>query len=81
VNEAIRDFAERAWRRLGLRDVARLDFLLDDRGPWFLEANTMPGFTDHSLVPKAAAHAGQPMERLTVMLAERALARGAALTH
>jgi D-alanine-D-alanine ligase len=81
VTEAIRDFAERAWRRLGLRDVARLDFLLDDRGPWFLEANTMPGFTDHSLVPKAAAHAGQPMERLTVMLAERALARGAALTR
>lgn len=73
--EAMRDFARKAWRRLGLRDVARVDFLLDERGPWFLEANTMPGMTDHSLVPKAAAHVGLPMERLTTLLAERAMAR------
>jgi D-alanine-D-alanine ligase len=75
VAEAMRDFARKAWRRLGLRDVARVDFLLDERGPWFLEANTMPGMTDHSLVPKAAAHVGLPMERLTTLLAERAMAR------
>jgi D-alanine-D-alanine ligase len=49
--------------------------MLDARGAWFLEANTMPGFTDHSLVPKAAAHAGLSMERLVVGLAERAMAR------
>jgi D-alanine-D-alanine ligase len=55
-----------------------MDFMLDARGAWFLEANTMPGFTDHSLVPKAAAHAGLPMERLVMSLAERALARGGA---
>ncbi len=73
--EAMRDFARKAWRRLGLRDVARVDFLLDERGPWFLEANTMPGMTDHSLVPKAAAHVGLPMERLTTLLVERAMAR------
>ena len=35
----------------------------------------MPGFTDHSLLPKAAAHAGIPMERLVALLAGRALAR------
>lgn len=75
--EAMRDFARKAWRRLGLRDVARVDFLLDERGPWFLEANTMPGMTDHSLVPKAAAHVGLPMERLTTLLVERAMARAA----
>jgi D-alanine-D-alanine ligase len=75
VADAIRRFARAAWRRLGLRDVARLDFMVDARGPWFLEANTMPGFTDHSLVPKAAAHAGLPMERLVRQLAEQAVAR------
>ena len=75
VADAIRRFARAAWRRLGLRDVARLDFMVDARGPWFLEANTMPGFTDHSLVPKAAAHAGLPMERLVRQLAEQAAAR------
>jgi D-alanine-D-alanine ligase len=75
VAESIRKWARAAWRRLGLRDVARVDFMLDARGAWFLEANTMPGFTDHSLVPKAAAHAGLSMERLVVGLAERAMAR------
>ena len=78
VADAIRRWARAAWRRLGLRDVARMDFMLDARGAWFLEANTMPGFTDHSLVPKAAAHAGLPMERLVVALVEGALARGGA---
>jgi D-alanine-D-alanine ligase len=81
VAEAIRGLARKVWRRLGLRDVARVDFLLDERGPWFLEANTMPGMTDHSLVPKAAAHEALPMERLTVLLAERALARASVAAH
>jgi len=80
VEDAIRRHARAAWNRLGLRDVARMDFMLDARGPWFLEANTMPGFTDHSLVPKAARHAGISMEMLVRGMAERALARGATAT-
>jgi len=80
VADSIRRFARAAWNRLGLRDVARLDFMVDEHGPWFLEANTMPGFTDHSLVPKAALHAGISMETLVLGLAQRALARGAQTT-
>lgn len=80
VAEAVRRHARAAWNRLGLRDVARMDFMLDARGVWFLEANTMPGFTDHSLVPKAAAHAGLPMERLVRQLTERAMARASTTT-
>jgi D-alanine-D-alanine ligase len=49
--------------------------MLDHRGPWFLEINTMPGFTDHSLVPKAARHAGTSMEDLVSGLVARALSR------
>jgi D-alanine-D-alanine ligase len=80
VADGIRRAARLAWKRLGLRDVARMDFMLDAQGAWFLEANTMPGFTDHSLVPKAAAHGGLPMERLVTLLAERAVARGGTAT-
>ena len=75
IAEAVRAFSRAAWHAAGCRDVARADFMLDERGPWFLEINTMPGFTDHSLLPKAAAHAGIPMERLVALLAGRALAR------
>lgn len=75
VADAVRSFSRAAWHAIGCRDVARVDFMLDERGPWFLEINTMPGFTDHSLVPKAAAHAGIPMGQLVASLINSALQR------
>jgi D-alanine-D-alanine ligase len=78
VAERCRQIALTAWRRVGCRDVARVDIMLDERGPWFLEINTMPGFTTHSLVPMAAAHGGAPMPELCVRLVQAALARARA---
>ncbi len=49
--------------------------MLDERGPWFLEITTMPGFTAHSLVPMAAAHAGLAMPDLCERLVAMALGR------
>ncbi len=50
---------------IGVRHLARVDFMLDASGnPWLLEANTMPGFTASSLLPKAAAASGLPMPQL-----------------
>ena len=63
-------------RSLGCRDLYRVDFIADDEIPWMLEVNTMPGFTDHSLLPMAAAAAGQPMDHLCRELVLRAHARG-----
>ncbi len=67
-----------AFGRLGCRDLARVDLMLDDGGLWFLEINTMPGFTTHSLVPMAAAHAGLDMPELCATLVQAALARSPA---
>jgi D-alanine-D-alanine ligase len=48
-----------AHRALGCRDLSRVDLMLSPEGePQVLEINTIPGFTSHSLVPKAAARAG-----------------------
>ncbi len=48
-----------AVRALGTRGISRVDIRLDRfQQPWVLEVNTVPGFTDHSLVPKAAAQMG-----------------------
>jgi D-alanine-D-alanine ligase len=61
---------------LGCRDLSRVDVLLSEHGdPQVLEVNTIPGFTSHSLVPKAAAHAGIPMAQLCERIAGMALAR------
>lgn len=76
VSRQCREWTLLAWEHLGCRDVARADFRLDpDDRLWFLEINTMPGFTSHSLVPKAAAHVGIAMPPLCASLVEAALAR------
>lgn len=55
----LQEIAVAASRALGIRGMARVDLRADaQRAPWVLEINTIPGMTDHSLVPKAAAHAG-----------------------
>lgn len=74
VAEQVKRQTEQLATMMGVRHVARTDFMLDSAGkPWFLEINTMPGFTDHSLVPKAARHAGMEMPRLCSMLVECAV--------
>jgi D-alanine-D-alanine ligase len=66
--------SKRAWQVLGCRHLARADWMVDsDHRLWFLEINTMPGFTSHSLVPKAAARIGISFEELTERLVTRAL--------
>jgi D-alanine-D-alanine ligase len=64
-----------AYERIGCRDVARVDFILNEDGAWFLEINSMPGMTDHSLVPKAAESAGVSFPELCARLVLRALGR------
>jgi D-alanine-D-alanine ligase len=67
--------AARLYAALEVRHLCRIDFLVDaEQRPWLLEVNTMPGFTDHSLVPKAAAKIGFNMTTLTTRLIELAIA-------
>jgi len=68
--------AKAAFDLLECRDLARVDFMLDEGGLWLLEVNTMPGFTSHSLLPMAAAAIGLDMAALTRRLVRAALQRG-----
>ena len=48
-----------AFAAVGAAGWGRVDFMLDTDGqPWLIEVNTVPGLTDHSLVPMAASAAG-----------------------
>ena len=76
VYERVQDFGLAAFRALGCRDFARVDFLLDAGGrPHFIEDNTIPGFTERSLLPMAAATAGIAFPVLCDKIARMALAR------
>jgi D-alanine-D-alanine ligase len=64
---------------IGTKGLARVDLRLDHEGrPWVLEVNTIPGLTEHSLLPKAAAQAGISLGELCQQCLERSLttARG-----
>lgn len=77
VDASLKQQAAALAKEMGVRHVARVDFILDGSGtPWLLEVNTMPGFTSHSLVPKAAAHAGMDMPTLCSRLVEMAIRDG-----
>lgn len=62
-----------AFRIIGCRGWGRVDFLMDESGQhYFLEINTSPGMTDHSLVPMAAKAAGINFEALVISILELA---------
>lgn len=62
-----------AFRAIGCKGWGRVDFLIDSAGNhYFLEVNTSPGMTDHSLVPMAAKAAGIGFEELVVRILELA---------
>lgn len=72
--ETIQRRAIDLFRAIGGRHLSRVDFILAPEGTaYLLEVNTMPGFTSHSLVPKAARHIGLDFAALCERLVRMAL--------
>jgi D-alanine-D-alanine ligase len=70
----IQQMAVDVYNIIGCKGVARVDFILDSNNtPYFLEINTIPGLTDHSLVPKAAKCKGLDFKSLILKIIEGAL--------
>ena len=66
-----------AFRALKLRGYARIDFRMSPDGIFYcLEANTLPGMTELSLIPQAAAACGIPFPELCERIVEIALSAG-----
>jgi D-alanine-D-alanine ligase len=77
--QEIQQLALRAFRGLGLRVYARVDVLLpEDGAATVLEANTIPGMTEASLLPEAAAVAGIGYPELCARIIELSAKRRAA---
>jgi D-alanine-D-alanine ligase len=81
LERKLADLACRAFRTLGCRDYARVDFRVDNQGqPWILEVNSNPDLSPAACLAGALAAAGYDYEEFIVSLAQRALRRaGAAL--
>lgn len=72
----VQEAALGAYRAIGARDYARVDVMVTpDQQPFVLEVNTLPGMTELSLLPKAAAAAGLGFDALCQRLVELAWRR------
>jgi len=71
TEQRMRTLALDAFNAIGAYGWGRVDIMLDEKGDaHVLEINTVPGMTDHSLVPKAARQAGIDFEELVVQILE-----------
>jgi len=74
IEQDLRELSLQAYDLLGVTGWGRVDFILDEAGKaWFLEVNTTPGMTDHSLVPQAAAEIGIDFDELVWRILETSL--------
>ncbi len=77
VLAALEEAALAAHRLLGLRDVSRMDAVVDGNGRvQILEVNVSPGLTETSLLPTAARASGLDLGALYAALVDRAVERG-----
>ncbi len=74
VEKSLQAQSLEAFHALDCSGWGRVDFIMDEAGkPWFLEVNTTPGMTGHSLVPQAAAQIGIGFDELVWRILESSL--------
>lgn len=71
--ELIKKAALQAFNSLGCASYGRTDIIYDGTTPWVLEVNTLPGLTETSLLPQAAAKAGIDFPGLVSLMIKDAL--------
>lgn len=72
--QQIQTEALQAFKVVGCQGWGRVDFLMDEDGKhYFLEVNTSPGMTDHSLVPMAAKAAGLDFDGLVMRILQQTM--------
>lgn len=77
IEAPLQTLAVDAFNALGAGGWGRVDLMRDTQGmPWLIELNTIPGLTDHSLVPMAAGQAGLGFEDLVWRILETTLESG-----
>jgi D-alanine-D-alanine ligase len=70
ITSEIQRLSSLIYDLLGCKGVVRVDFIVVEDKPYFLEINSVPGMTAESLVPKEAAAAGISLEELYSMVVE-----------
>ncbi|RLA09090.1 MAG: D-alanine--D-alanine ligase [Gammaproteobacteria bacterium] len=74
IEKQVQNQAIKIFKAIGARHWGRADFIIDKNNhSYFIEMNTIPGMTEHSLVPMAAYHAGIDFNRLVYKIIKQTL--------
>lgn len=72
IDKAVADQISRVsmqvYKRLGCRGIVRIDYIIRDGIPYFIEANTVPGMSSGSIIPKQIAACGMTMGQVLEMV-------------
>jgi D-alanine-D-alanine ligase len=68
-----RQLTEYMYRKFNCKGVVRFDYFLTDNEWWFLEVNTVPGFSSESIIPKQAKAAGYELKQFFGALVDEAM--------
>ncbi|MCI0653434.1 MAG: D-alanine--D-alanine ligase [Methylococcaceae bacterium] len=75
LEQELQDLAAEACAAVAVRGWGRVDLFLDNQAnPWLIEVNTVPGMTDHSLIPMAAKALGIGFDELVWKILETSMA-------
>jgi D-alanine-D-alanine ligase len=64
ITSRIQELSSRIYSLLGCKGIVRVDFIIIDNKPFFLEINTVPGMTEESIIPAQVKAAGIKLEDL-----------------
>jgi D-alanine-D-alanine ligase len=70
ITNEIQDLSSTIYDLLGCKGIVRVDFIIINEKPYFLEINTVPGMTEESLIPKQVKAAGIDLAELYSMVIE-----------
>lgn len=73
--QKISSYSRAIYQRLKCRGIARIDYIIEDETPYFLEINTVPGMTAESIVPKQVRAMGQTMPEILGLLVQEMVGR------
>jgi len=72
--KSLQELAIKAFKAVGASDWGRVDMMVDAGGrAYLIEVNTLPGMTDHSLVPMAAKQAGIDFKQLVMKILDQSV--------
>jgi D-alanine-D-alanine ligase len=72
VRDLIQETTSRVFKRLKLRGMSRIDYIVQDGVPYLIEVNTIPGLSEASLLPQQVRYSGMTLKEFFGLLVEDA---------